>query len=99
MFLYRSPSNVLGGHLDLTVSSYSTTNGGLSNSISYALREDTARIMQNERIQVINLGLNQVAEDMEQQAAEAIHLDWLQSSGDDQVLIDLLDSLLYPVLR
>jgi len=83
----------------LTGGSYPTTNGGTSNSISYALREDKARSMQNERILVINLGLNQVAVDVEQQVAEAIHLDWLRSSGDDQELIDLLDSFLYPLLR
>jgi hypothetical protein len=50
--------------------------------------------MLNDRIVVINLGLNQFAENLEVQDVEVVRVDWSPPAGGDQELIDLLDKLI-----
>jgi FdrA protein len=43
---------------------------------------------------VINIGLGEFAESMEEQGAEVVHIDWTPPAGGDEEMIDLLDKLL-----
>jgi len=56
--------------------------------------EDTIWNLLNERIVVINLGLNQFAENLEKQGVEVVRVDWSPPAGGDQDLINLLDRLI-----
>jgi len=48
----------------------------------------------NEELKVINLGLPQFAQSLEQQEVEVAHIHWTPPAGGDQEMIDLLDQLL-----
>jgi FdrA protein len=48
----------------------------------------------NEELQVINLGLPQFAQSLEQQEVDVVHILWTPPAGGDQEMIDLLDQLL-----
>ena len=43
---------------------------------------------------VINLGLKQFADNLEQQEVEVVQVDWVPPAGGDQEMIDLLENLL-----
>jgi DNA-binding TFAR19-related protein (PDSD5 family) len=43
---------------------------------------------------VINLGLKQFADNLEQQEVEVVQVDWVPPAGGDQEMIDLLQKLL-----
>ncbi len=43
---------------------------------------------------VINLGLKNFAESLEEQKVDVIHVDWIPPAGGDKVMADLLDQLL-----
>ncbi len=43
---------------------------------------------------VINVGVREFAESMEDQGAEVVHIDWSPPAGGDEEMIDLLDKLL-----
>ena len=43
---------------------------------------------------VINLGLKQFADNLEQQQVEVVQVDWVPPAGGDQEMIDLLQKLL-----
>ncbi len=43
---------------------------------------------------VINLGLKRLAESLEEQKVEVIHVDWIPPAGGDKAVADLLDQLL-----
>ena len=43
---------------------------------------------------VINVGVREFAESMEDQGAEVVHIDWSLPAGGDEEMIDLLDKLL-----
>ncbi len=48
----------------------------------------------NEPLVVINVGLGQFAENLEEQDVEVVQVDWVPLAGGDQEMIDLLDQLL-----
>jgi hypothetical protein len=48
----------------------------------------------NQPLIVINVGLNDFAENLERQEVEVVQVDWSPPAGGDQELIDLLDDLL-----
>jgi FdrA protein len=48
----------------------------------------------NEELKVINLGLPQFAQSLEQQEVDVVHILWTPPAGGDQEMIDLLDQLL-----
>ncbi len=43
---------------------------------------------------VINLGLKQFAEGLEEQGVEVVQVDWTPPAGGDKEMLDLLDRLL-----
>jgi hypothetical protein len=43
---------------------------------------------------IINIGLNQFAQNLEEQDVEVVQVDWQPPAGGDQEMIDLLDQLL-----
>jgi FdrA protein len=43
---------------------------------------------------VINLGVREFAENLEEQGVEVVHVDWAPSAGGDKEMADLLDKLL-----
>ncbi len=43
---------------------------------------------------VINLGLKQFAESLEEQKVEVVQVDWTPPAGGDKAMSDLLDQLL-----
>jgi hypothetical protein len=43
---------------------------------------------------VINLGLKQFAESLEEQKVEVVQVDWIPPAGGDKAMSDLLDQLL-----
>jgi hypothetical protein len=43
---------------------------------------------------VINLGLYQFADSLEQQGIEVVQVDWVPPAGGDKDMMDLLDKLL-----
>ncbi len=43
---------------------------------------------------IINIGLKQFADNLEQQNVEVVHVDWKPPAAGDEELIDLLDKLL-----
>jgi len=45
-------------------------------------------------IVVINLGLDQFAESLEDQGVEVVHVQWSPPAGGDEEMINLLDKLL-----
>ena len=48
----------------------------------------------NKPIVVINLGLKQFTESLEQQMVEVVQVDWVPPAGGDKAMADLLDQLL-----
>jgi len=48
----------------------------------------------HEPIIVINLGLQQFSEWLEEQDIEVVQVDWIPPAGGDKEIIDLLDELL-----
>ncbi len=48
----------------------------------------------NEPLVVINVGLPQFAQNLEDQDVEVVQVDWVPPAGGDKELIDLLDQLL-----
>ena len=48
----------------------------------------------SEPIIVINLGLNQFAQSLDEQGAEVVQVDWTPPAGGDKEMVDLLDKLL-----
>ena len=48
----------------------------------------------NEELQVINLGLPQFSQSLEQQEVDVVHIHWTPPADGDQEMIDLLDQLL-----
>ncbi len=47
-----------------------------------------------EPLVVINLGLRQFAESLEEQQVEVVQVDWVPPAGRDKAMADLLDRLL-----
>lgn len=47
-----------------------------------------------EPLVVINLGLREFAESLEDQHVETLQVDWVPPAGGDQEMMDLLDQLL-----
>jgi FdrA protein len=47
-----------------------------------------------EPLIVINLGLKQFADSLQEQGVEVVQVDWTPPAGGDQELLDLLDKLL-----
>lgn len=43
---------------------------------------------------VVNVGLKEFAESLEQQGVEVVQVDWIPPAGGDQDMLDLLDQLL-----
>ena len=43
---------------------------------------------------VINLGVKAFAENLEEQGAEVVQVDWIPPAGGDKEMVDLLDQLL-----
>ncbi len=43
---------------------------------------------------VINLGLKQFADSLEEQKIEVVQVDWIPPAGGDKAMTDLLDQLL-----
>jgi hypothetical protein len=43
---------------------------------------------------VINLGLKNFADSLEEQQVEVVQVDWIPPAGGDQEMVDLLDQLL-----
>ena len=43
---------------------------------------------------VINLGLKQFADSLEEQKVEVVRVDWVPPAGGDKAMSDLLDQLL-----
>jgi hypothetical protein len=50
--------------------------------------------MLSEPLVIINIGLNQFAQNLEEQKVEVVQVDWQPPAGGDQDMIDLLDQLL-----
>lgn len=48
----------------------------------------------NKPLVVINLGLKQFTESLEQQKVEVVQVDWVPPAGGDKAMADLLDQLL-----
>lgn len=48
----------------------------------------------NNPIVVINLGLKEFAESLEQQEMEVVHVNWSPPAGGDQEMMDILEDLL-----
>lgn len=47
-----------------------------------------------EPLIVINLGLKQFADSLQEQAVEVVQVDWTPPAGGDKEMLDLLDRLL-----
>ena len=47
-----------------------------------------------EPLVVINLGLKQFADSLQEQGVEVVQVDWTPPAGGDKELLDLLDKLL-----
>lgn len=45
-------------------------------------------------IVVINLGLKNFADSLEEQGVEVVQVDWIPPAGGDKEMVDLLDQLL-----
>lgn len=45
-------------------------------------------------IVVINLGLKNFADSLEEQQVEVVQVDWIPPAGGDKEMVDLLDQLL-----
>jgi hypothetical protein len=43
---------------------------------------------------VINLGIKEFTESMEEQKVEVVQVDWVPPAGGDRAMVDLLDQLL-----
>jgi hypothetical protein len=43
---------------------------------------------------IINLGVRLFAENLEEQGAEVVQVDWVPPAGGDKEMLDLLDQLL-----
>ena len=48
----------------------------------------------HKRLIVINLGLKQFADNLQEQGVEVVQVDWTPPAGGDKELLDLLDRLL-----
>ncbi len=48
----------------------------------------------HEPIVVINLGLKEIAESLEEQGIEVVQVDWVPPAGGDKAMAELLDQLL-----
>lgn len=48
----------------------------------------------SEPLVIINVGLKQFAQNLEDQKVEVVQVDWQPPAGGDQEMIDLLDQLL-----
>lgn len=48
----------------------------------------------HEPLIVINLGLKQFADNLQEQGVEVVQVDWTPPAGGDKEMLDLLDQLL-----
>ena len=56
--------------------------------------QDAVWKLLNEPVVVINLGLREFAENLKEQDAQVVQVDWTPPAGGDKELIELLDRLL-----
>ena len=49
--------------------------------------------MLNQPMHILNIGLEGFAEDLRQQQAEVVHMDWSPPAGGDEDMADLLSKL------
>ena len=47
----------------------------------------------NQPMYILNIGLEGFAEDLRQQQAEVVHMDWSPPAGGDEEMADLLSKL------
>jgi hypothetical protein len=45
-------------------------------------------------ITVINIGVHQFADSLEQQGVDVVQIDWVPPAGGDREMVDLLDKIL-----
>lgn len=49
--------------------------------------------MLSEELKVVNIGISTFAEDLENQGAKVVRVDWKPPAGGDEELLDILDRL------
>jgi FdrA protein len=57
------------------------------------MKTKAEELLQNGPV-VINLGVREFTENLEEQGVEVVHVDWAPSAGGDKEMTDLLDKLL-----
>jgi FdrA protein len=55
---------------------------------------DTFKSLLAGKLKIVNIGVVDFAESVEEQMAEVIHIDWTPPAGGDAEMLELLDKLL-----
>ncbi|MGD8555169.1 MAG: hypothetical protein PVJ32_07015 [Anaerolineales bacterium] len=57
------------------------------------MKSKTQELLDNGPV-VVNIGIVEFAESLEEQGAEVVHVDWKPPAGGDEELAELLDKLI-----
>jgi FdrA protein len=57
------------------------------------MKSKTQELLDNGPV-VVNIGIVEFAESLEEQGAEVVHVDWKPPAGGDEELAELLDRLI-----